>query len=112
MNEVAEKNKTALLQELTAAKKQVEDRTKDLHQIADRFSVLATDLKRHLDRDPAVKLDGDLKLSASLKFGPDSGVDSNGITNLIIERDRLVVRIANIRDALRKLHDIDPDQII
>jgi hypothetical protein len=72
--------------------------------LAERFEKLAADLQRHLNKPPAdLNIAKDEALRESLRFGPESKVNVDGLFEMLTERARLTLEIADYQRLIDRL---------
>jgi hypothetical protein len=75
-----------------------------LAQLADRFHELAGTLRRHLSHTPTdLNVTKDEALRNSLKFGGESGVNVDGLFEMLSERARLTFTIEDCKTLIQRL---------
>ena len=75
-----------------------------LKKLAGRFEELASSLRRHLEK-PAVDLNigKDEALGRSLRFGEESGVNVDGLFEMLTERAKLTFEIEDCKKLIDRL---------
>lgn len=75
-----------------------------LSQLADRFQELSKTLRTHLSKPPIdLNIGKDESLGNSLRFGVESGVNVDGLFEMLTERARLSFNIEDYKRMIQRL---------